>query len=84
MLTTSQNLSGAAEDMLARPAFAGLSLSLSVLKQLNGHVGWMSKRLIVLFVDEDLQGDAGAERLDVGIKTFVDDYHVDTLDLLDR
>lgn len=81
VLTTTQNLSGAAEDMLHRPAFTGLSLSLSILKRLKHNVGWMSKRVIVLIADEDLQG---AERLDLGVKAFVDDYHADTLDLLER
>lgn len=83
VLTTVQNLSGTAEQMLAGPPFAGLSLSLSILKQLKDHAGWMSKRLIVLVVDEDLHR-TGEERLDLGIKTFIDDYHLDTLDLLER
>lgn len=83
VLTTTQNLSGSAEDMLDRPAFAGLSVSLSILKYLKDHVGWMSKRLIVLVADEDVEG-AGTERLHLGVKSFVDDYHVDTLELLER
>lgn len=83
MLTTSQDLSGSAEEMLDRPDFAGLSLSLSVLKQLKDHVGWMSKRVIVLIADEDLN-EPEAERLHLGVKTFIDDYHLNTLDLLDR
>lgn len=81
VLTTSQNLSGAAKNMLDRPAFMGLSVSLSILKHLQHKVEWMSKRFIVLIADEDLQG---AERLDLGVKTFIDDYHADTLDLLER
>lgn len=81
VLTTTQNLSGAAEDMLHRPAFRGLSLSLSVLKYLKHSVGWMSKRVVVLIADEDVEG---AERLDLGVKNFVDDYHADTLELLER
>lgn len=83
VLTTSQDLSGSAEEMLDRPDFAGLSLSLSVLKQLKDHVGWMSKRVIVLIADEDLN-EPRAERLHLGVKTFIDDYHLNTLDLLDR
>lgn len=83
ILTTTLNLSGAAEDMLARPEFAGLSLSLSILKQLKEHVGWMSKRVIVLVADQDLE-ITGARRLDLGIKAFIDDYHLDTLGLLER
>ena len=83
VLTTSQDLSGSAEQMLDRPDFAGLSLSLSVLRQLKDHVGWMSKRVIVLIADEDLN-EPGAERLHLGVKTFIDDYHLNTLDLLDR
>lgn len=79
MLTTTQNLSGAAKDMLDQPAFMGLSLALSVLQHLKEHVGWMSKRVIVLVAD-----DTGAEQLDLGVKAFVDDYHEDTLNLLDR
>lgn len=81
VLTTTQSLSGAAESMLGQPAFMGLSLSLSVLNHLKHNVGWMSKRLVVLIADEDLEG---AERLDLGVKTFIDDYHADTLDLLER
>ena len=83
VLTTSQDLSGSAEQMLDRPDFAGLSLSLSVLRQLKDHVGWMSKRVIVLIADEDLN-EPGAERLHLGVKTFIADYHLNTLDLLDR
>lgn len=83
MLTTAQDLSGSAEQMLDRPDFAGLSLSLSVLKQLKDHVGWMSKRLIVLVADEDLE-EPREERLHLGVKNFIDDYHLNTLDLLDR
>lgn len=83
VLTTAQNLSGPAEQMLAQPELAGLSMSLSILKQLKDHVGWMSKRLIVLIADEDPRGP-WAERLHVGVKSFVDDYHADTLRLLDR
>lgn len=81
VLTTTQNLSGAAEELLHRPAFTGLSLSLSVLKHLKHNVGWMSKRVVILIADEDLEG---AERLDLGVKAFVDDYHADSLDLLER
>ncbi|CAM9269215.1 unnamed protein product, partial [Hapterophycus canaliculatus] len=81
VLTTTQDLSSAAKDMLDQPAFMGLSLALSVLQRLKDHVGWMSKRVIVLVADGELRG---AERLDLGIKAFVDDYHADTLDLLDR
>lgn len=81
VLTTAQDLSRAAKDMLGQPAFMGLSLSLSVLKHLKHRVGWMSKRLIVLIADEDIDW---AERLDLGVKTFVDDYHADTLDLIER
>lgn len=83
VLTTAQDLSGSAEQMLDRPDFAGLSLSLSVLKQLKDHVGWMSKRLIVLVADEDLE-EPREERLHLGVKNFIDDYHLNTLDLLDR
>lgn len=83
VITTAQNLSGTAEQLLVQPAFAGLSLSLSILKQLKDHVGWMSKRTIVLIADEDVAG-AATGGLDVGIKSFVDDYHSDTLDLLER
>ncbi len=81
VLTTTQDLSRGAKDMLGQPAFTGLSLSLSVLKHLKHRVGWMSKRLIVLIADEDIDG---AEGLDLGVKTFVDDYHADTLDILER
>lgn len=81
VLTTTQNLSGTAKDMIDQPAFMGLSLALSVLQHLKDHVGWMSKRVIVLVADDEVQG---AERLDLGIKAFIDDYHADTLDLLDR
>lgn len=81
VLTTTQNLSGAAESLLGQPAFMGVSLSLSTVKYLEHNVGWMSKRLVLLIADEDFQG---AERLDLGVKTFIDDYHTDTLDLLER
>ena len=81
VLTTAQDLSRAAKDMLGRPEFTGLSLSLAALQYLKHRVGWMSKRFIVLIADEDLQM---AERLHMGVKTFVDDYHADTLDLLER
>ncbi|CAM9625355.1 unnamed protein product [Scytosiphon promiscuus] len=81
VLTTTQNLSGAAQGMLDQPAFMGLSLALSALRHLKENVGWMSKSLLVLVADDDLDG---AERLDLGIKAFIDDYHVDTLDLLGR
>lgn len=81
VLTTTQDLSGAAEDMLHQPTFTGLSLSLSVLKYLKDRVGWMSKRILVLIADEDGQG---VDRLFLGVKRFIDDYHTDTLDLLER
>lgn len=84
VITTAQNLSGTAEQLLMQPAFAGLSLSLSILKQLKDRVGWMSKRMIVLVADEDPAGAAATDGLDVGIKSFIDDYHSNTLDLLER
>ncbi|CAM9185558.1 unnamed protein product [Ectocarpus sp. 13 AM-2016] len=81
VLTTTQDLSGAAKDMLDQPTFTGLSLSLSVLKYLKDRVGWMSKRIVVLIADED---GHSVDRLFVGVKRFIDDYHTDTLDLLER
>lgn len=83
VLTTSQDLSGSAEPLLEAPTFTGLSVSLGILKQLKDNVGWMSKRLILLIVDEEAESD-DAERFHLGVKAFVDDYHLDTLDLLER
>lgn len=83
VVTTAQDLSGSAEALLEGPAFLGLSVSLSILKQLKDHVGWMSKRVVLLVVDESAES-VKAERLYVGVKAFVDDYHLNTLDLLKR
>lgn len=83
VVTTSQDLSGSAEQLLDSSAFAGLTVSLSILKQLQHHVGWMSKRVVLLVVDSDEEGeDHGG--LHVGVKAFVDDYHLNTLDLVER
>lgn len=83
ILTTSQDLSGSAEQLLYTPTFAGLSVSLAILKHLKDNAGWMSKRLILLIVDEESESDY-TERFHLGVKAFVDDYHLHTLDLLER
>lgn len=83
VLTTAQDLSSTAEQLLDGPSFVSLTVSLAILKHLKDHVGWMSKRVILLVVDESV-GRVAAERLHIGVKAFVDDYHLNTLDLLDR
>ena len=83
VLTTEQNLSMMARDMVKQPEFAGLSLLLSTVKYVKEHVGWMSKHMIILVADEDFRG---ADRYDVhvGVKNFVDDYHTDSIKLVQR
>lgn len=83
LLTVAQNLSGSAQQLLDSPEFMGFSVVLSVLKQLQHRVGWMSKSLVLLVVDEDFTGRE-TENLHVGVKSFIDDYDLNTLDLLDR
>lgn len=83
VLTTGQNLSGSAEQLLNSPSFMGITVSLSILKRLQRDVGWMSKRLILLVVDKSAD-NAYRGSLNLGIKSYIDDYHLNTLDLLDR
>lgn len=72
-----------AKDMVKQPEFAGLSLLLSTVKYMKDHVGWMSKHMIILVADERLRG-ADRFRVHVGIKNFIDDYHTDSIELVQR